>query len=374
MNLLYITPYLPVFGSHGCASKTYDDIALLSLRHQISLVSFVAPCDKEKINCLEKMNCKVYPFFIPSYRYLPYGCREMTCCIGDLIEKNQIDILQCETSFMAKYLPFLNGIPAVLTKHQIPSLYFWRDFKIRKNPFVLLRIIKNILDEKLWFLKFERIIFLSQHDKKIVEFLINDKSKIKIIPLGIDLEYFHPCQTDQYKYDACFLGNFLNYPNVDAFFYFVYKILPLVKKSFPHFSLLIIGNNPPESIRQFSGKENIHITGCVEDVRPFLLMSKIFIHPMRLGSGMRRKLLEAWAMEKPIISTTTGCEGLRTVNDKNILIADNPVDFSKKIKLLMDDENLRGALGKEGRITLKRYHNREEIVASLEKVYLELIS
>lgn len=373
MRLLYLTPYLPIFGYHGCASKTFDDIETLSLKHEISIISFVSAQDKERIISLEKMNCKVYPFFVKNYRRLPLRCKAMTHLIKRLTINNAVDILQCENAFMAKYLPFLNGVPALLTKHQIFPLFFWRHFKIKKNPFILLRIIKNIFEERIWFLRFKKIIFFSEHDKNITKFLIKDKSKIRVIPLGINLGYFLPSREIK-KYDACFLGSFLNHPNVDAILYFIYKVLPLIKRFYPCFSLLIIGNNPPKSIMRFNGKAGICFTDYVTDVRALLSMSKIFVNPMRLGSGMRRKLLEAWAMEMPVISTGIGSEGLEAVNGKNILIADNPLDFSKKTRLLIDNESLRSALGKEGRITAEKYHDRKKVVDSLEAVYSELVS
>lgn len=374
MRILYITAYLPLFGSHGFASKTFDDIELLSLKHTVNIISFVSKQDKEKINYQNKINCKIYPFFVNDYLHLPYKCQEMTNLVRDFIERGQVDILQCELSFMTRYLPKFNDITSILTEHIIFPLYFWRHFKVRKNPLMLLRIIKNILNEKNWLSKYKRIIFFSEHDKNIIDFLIRDKLKIRIIPMGINADYFCPYKKNNQKYDACFLGSFLNCPNIDALFYFIHRIFPLIKKTFPKFSLLIIGNNPLKKIERLNGRDDISVIGDVEDVRPYLSMSKIFINPIRLGSGMRRKLLEAWAMAKPVISSSVGCEGFNIKNKKNILIADNHVDFAKQVKLLMENEELRLGLGKEGRITVEKYYDRENSIVSLERVYQELIS
>jgi glycosyltransferase involved in cell wall biosynthesis len=371
MNILYLTPYLPVFGSHGCASKTFDDIEMLSLRHNIHIVSFVSLQDKEKISFFKRINCRIYPFFIRSYQCLPYKCREMTETIKNIFKKVQLDILQCECSFMAKYLPPFDNVPSILTKHQIFPLYFWREFKLKKNPLMLLRIIKNIFNEKIWFSRFKKIVFFSEHDRDSVISLIKDKSKIRIIPLAIDTEYFSPYIEEYQKYDVCFLGNFSYYQNIDAMAYFIHKILPPIQKLLPNFSMVIIGDNFPQILKKFASKKNIHLTGYVKDVRLYLAMSKIFINPIRSGSGMRRKLLEAWAMAKPVVSTSVGCEGFNIVDGKNIFISNTPQEFINKIGLLIGDKKLRDSLGKEGRKIVEQYHDRRKIISSLENLYLE---
>jgi glycosyltransferase involved in cell wall biosynthesis len=100
--------------------------------------------------------------------------------------------------------------------------------------------------------------------------------------------------------------------------------------------------------------------------------SKIFINPMRLGSGMRRKILEAWAMGIPVISSTAGCEGLEALDMKNILIADTPKQFAEAVNKLLGNEALRSQIGKEGRRTAEDKHDRRKTAFFLENIYAEI--
>jgi len=154
--------------------------------------------------------------------------------------------------------------------------------------------------------------------------------------------------------------------------YFVLKILPLIEKTRPDFSLLVIGENSSRSLEKLVSLGCIETAGSVKDVRPYLAKARIFINPMRLGSGMRRKVLEAWAMGKPVVSTTIGCEGLDARDRENILIADTPEGFARAINTLLEDGALRLKVGQEARKTVEDRHDRRKIAASQEELYAQL--
>ena len=84
---------------------------------------------------------------------------------------------------------------------------------------------------------------------------------------------------------------------------------------------------------------SVHVTGTVEDVRPYIARSAVCIVPLRIGGGSRLKILEALAMKKAVVSTTVGAEGLSITDGDNILIADTPERFSKcVVDCLLDNK------------------------------------
>jgi glycosyltransferase involved in cell wall biosynthesis len=91
--------------------------------------------------------------------------------------------------------------------------------------------------------------------------------------------------------------------------------------------------------------------GFVEDVRPELAAASCFVVPLRVGGGTRLKILEAWAMGAPVVSTSVGCEGLKAEHDRNILLADTPEEFAAAVTRVVTDDELAARLGASGRAT-----------------------
>jgi polysaccharide biosynthesis protein PslH len=372
MNILYVAPYLPIPDSHGCGAKTWDDLSELSVRHTFHVVCFVSESDKPKVALLNAVrNICVYPVFIDSYMHRPGRSEQMSGIIKDLCDRGAADILQCECSFMARYVPKGLSLPAIMTEHQVYWLHFLREWKIRKNPVVLVRLLKNIYEEKKWLPRFRRIIFFSDHDRNRFRFLLDDAGKTRSIPLSIDTTKYAPLPEAHIKYDLCFVGNFDNDANVDAVRYYCNEILPLFKKTLPHVSTLIVGANFPDLLKRAVGPD-VTCTGYVADVREHIASCKIVINPMRCGSGMRRKILEAWAMAKPVISTAIGAEGLHAINGGNIVFADSPRELASAIQALLADKARMSALGRGGRDTVMRFHERGITAAAIEQLYHEV--
>jgi glycosyltransferase involved in cell wall biosynthesis len=89
---------------------------------------------------------------------------------------------------------------------------------------------------------------------------------------------------------------------------------------------------------------NVVITGYVEDVRPYVWRSSVYVVPLRMGGGTRLKVMEAMAMKKPIVSTNIGCEGIDVKNGESVLIADRPEEFAASVVELLSNSALRGRL------------------------------
>src|SRR5690606_11819352 len=120
---------------------------------------------------------------------------------------------------------------------------------------------------------------------------------VYIIKNGVDFKYFKSTETEK-TIDILFTGNMAYPPNVDAAEYLITQILPLVYKKLPHVKVAICGINPDRRIKKLHSKQ-VLITGWVPDMRLWYNKSKVFVAPMRIGSGLQNKLLEAMAMQIP---------------------------------------------------------------------------
>jgi len=168
------------------------------------------------------------------------------------------------------------------------------------------------------------------------------------VPTGVDIDYFRPRRDGQVRPNSLvFTGSMDWLPNEDGVQYFTKEILPLVRKRIPDVVITIVGRNPYPSLLESSERDNgIVVTGRVDDVRPYIDNASVFVVPLRIGGGTRLKIYEAMAMERAVVSTTIGAEGLPLTPGKEILIADTPEEFAESVIGLLDNREMAQELGR----------------------------
>jgi polysaccharide biosynthesis protein PslH len=125
--------------------------------------------------------------------------------------------------------------------------------------------------------------------------------------------------------------------------------MPRIKREVPGLTLTVVGRDPYPTLVELSKRDpSIIVTGRVDDVRPFMEEAAVYIVPLRIGGGTRLKIYEAMAMEKPIVSTSIGAEGLPIRNGEEIILADTPESFAEAVIGLLRNEVLASELGKRG--------------------------
>jgi len=117
----------------------------------------------------------------------------------------------------------------------------------------------------------------------------------------------------------------------------------------------------------------IEILGRVEDVRPFVVKSGIFVVPLRIGGGTRLKILEAMAMEKAVVSTSIGAEGIQYTDGKDILIADKPKQFSRYVLDLLENPQMAQKIGQAGREMVCSKYDWNIVGKKLVEVYEKVV-
>jgi hypothetical protein len=135
-------------------------------------------------------------------------------------------------------------------------------------------------------------------------------------------------------------------PNDDAIRYFTREIMPLIKSKVPDVTLTVVGRNPAPALVDLSKEDkSLIITGRVDDVRPYMENAAAYIVPLRIGGGTRLKIFEAMAMEKAVVSTTVGAEGLPLQNGVELLLADEPASFADAVVRVLTDHACADELG-----------------------------
>ena len=200
--------------------------------------------------------------------------------------------------------------------------------------------------------RYERDIFndfdvktiISVPDRELIDH--PEKDEILIVPNGVDHEYYTPQQQEK-KYDIVFTGNMAYAPNVNAVEYLATDILPLVWKKLPDVKMYIAGATPDPRVKKVAS-DKIIISGWLDDMRDAYAQSRIFIAPMRIGTGLQNKLLEAMSMRLPCITTSLANGSLHAEEGKEILVGNSEQELADHIITLITDKERAESLAQNG--------------------------
>jgi glycosyltransferase involved in cell wall biosynthesis len=250
--------------------------------------------------------------------------------------------------------------------------------KLLRKIFLFKFFKKIILKYEIYTLKrYEREI--SKHYNLVLtnskeDALYLKKNKVKNIgffPPLIDKEFYN-FEVQNKKDIITFIGKMDYPPNPYAVLYFIKEILPEIEKNYSgQFKFQVIGAKTPEWMFKLSN-EKIKIVGEVEDIRPYLGESKVFVAPLKFGSGIKVKILEAMALGVPVVTTSVGIQGMNVKNGVHLFVEDEIEEFAKKIIILLKDENLRNEISKNAKDYVFKNFDAENYVKEMEKCFKNL--
>jgi glycosyltransferase involved in cell wall biosynthesis len=194
---------------------------------------------------------------------------------------------------------------------------------------------------------------------------LNPGLDVRVVSNGVDHEYFAPSGDAEEERTLVFEGNMGFEPNVEGVVYFAREVLPLVLRGEPRTKLWIVGKDPAPAVRELAS-DAIRVTGVVDDVRPYLARGSIFVCPLISGTGIKNKILQAWAMAKCVVATSKSCGGLVLEPDRNLIVADGAEALSRTILALFADPARRRALGARARDTVLEHYTWERKSAQME--------
>lgn len=192
--------------------------------------------------------------------------------------------------------------------------------------------------------------------------------RVALIPNGVDAEYFFP-HPDKHidKPSLCFWGRMDFEPNIDAMVWFCRDIWPLLLGHFPDAELTIVGASPTPEVWELGKHRNVSITGEVEDVRPFAWTSQVVVMPMRIGGGIKNKLLEACALGKPVVASPRAVADLGHSQDglQPWMVAQGKEEWVKAITLLWSSPETRTTMANSARKYIVHNHSWRQAASTL---------
>lgn len=302
---------------------------------------------------------------------------EFIACVKNIIETHPFDLIQVEFPDM---LPLADALPSTVPNlfihHEIAYIRAERELALFHHPGKEDSIrLQQLKTAELGFLKkFNHIIVLSETDKHILESQLK-RSSIFTSPAAIDLKTDLLPREENRSGLPCNLiaiGSESHYPNADGLDWFISKVWPLLIQKNPNVKLYITGKWSEPTMNRLK-KRQIIFTGFVENLNT-LLSNSILVVPIRIGSGMRMKIIEAVSMHVPFVTTSTGVEGLNFKHGVDCLVADNPAALSSCIELLLNDQDEAKRLAENAFLKLKNKYSFESAVQKRTAIYERILN
>lgn len=216
----------------------------------------------------------------------------------------------------------------------------------------------------------DAVIAVSDADQRLLSQAAG-QTPVRVVSNGIAVKDYAAAPQTQLALQQpslLFTGTMDYRPNVDAAVWFAEEIMPLI----PQAHLYLVGNRPHPRVQALAERENITVTGFVEDTLPYLHQTTVFIVPLRIGSGTRLKLLQAMSAGCAIVSTSVGAMGLGAQHNVELMLADEPQAFAAAVNGLLKDESQRQRLAENARAFVTAKFDWTMIAPHLLAVYDEL--
>jgi len=391
MRVLFVSQLLPYPLDTGSKVRNYYLLRHLSRRHEITLVSFIRR-DEERALAEELRPFCEAVHTVPlrrsrardawhMARSLTMGvpllvARDASPVMGRLVRRlNQerpFDVVQVSPLTMAPYALAFSGPRRVVDFHDVMTSLTRRLAQVLPlwlRPLARLEALRLSRYEPGIVRRLDHALTVTEADRRELVRLGAPLERLSVVPIGVDSEV-PPVRKRNAGRAILHLG-WLGYPpNLDGLRWFVQQVFPRVAAQLGDCTLYVVGGDPPADVVQAGLRDpRIVVAGRVPDVTPYLEKASALVVPLRSGSGMRVKILEAFARRVPVVSTTLGYEGIEASPDTHLLAGDEPEAFADAVVRLARDELLARRLTKGARRLVKAKYDWRSVGEALDTVY-----
>jgi len=287
-----------------------------------------------------------------------------------------VDIVQFEGVYISMYYDIIRKeLPKaklVLRTHNIEFEIWERlasNAKFLKKKYLQLLASRLKEYELSIYSRFDLLLAISDRDKNKLRDLCAVPCRVSTV--GLEIENIS--EAKDVKNNLFFIGSLDWRPNKEGLLWFIKEIWPTIHKKFPQFTFSIAGRNTPKSIKKWNGKSNIFIHGEVDSPKEFIQEHGLMVVPILSGSGTRVKIIEAMMLEKCVLSTSVGVEGLPLQNEKHYFLTNTLEDFIDVITQLSSNDKKREMVEVEAKKIIRNSFDLEQNSTDLYKYYTEFI-
>ncbi|MCA1032038.1 glycosyltransferase family 4 protein [Bacillus timonensis] len=391
MKVMYVTARPPYPPHKGDQLIAYEQLKQLQeLKHKIYVVTFVDEMTESSyiydhikdycealitipINKRDKMigACKTV-FNGKPLQINMFKNSQTQKIITQLYRNISPDIIHVQTTRMTDYFLHLHA-PKVVDMIDALSLNMKRRAEreniVKAIAFRIEGILMKLYEKRV--LKaYNKTLLVSAKDKEYLQ----DKDVV-VNPNGtyITREHLKNYQGIEKEKIILFHGNMQYFPNVEAMMYFTKEIWPSIHKLYSDYRLFIVGKDPEAKIKELNGNQNIVVTGFVDDICPYLLRATLGVYPLRSGTGMQNKILEAQACGLPIVASARALQGIEGISEDEVYIAETNEEMIKGISELIEKSDLRKRLGEKSQTFVLENYSWQKNVRTLHATWVGAI-
>jgi len=383
VKVLLLTQVLPYPPDSGPKIKTYHVLRYLAERHQVTLVSFIrSDRERELAKVLEPYCAAIHT--VPMRRSIATEIRALALSlltgkpwmmtrdhraalaqvIDDLNAKITFDVAHADQLNMAQYAMRLPQARKVLDLHNALWLLYRRVWETMPNgPRKWLlgrdwRLLKRYEGDLIR--RFDAVLAVTDDDRRAQLEAAGVPVDIAVIPIAIDTDAVRPIERLPDARTVLHIGTMYWPPNIEGVLWFARQVWPQVKASVPEARFAIVGARPPREVQALAEADpSIEVTGYVEDPTAIFQRTAATIVPVSAGSGMRVKILEAFARGLPLVTTTIGFEGINAIPEQHLLAADDPAAYAPAVTRLLQYPEQGERLARNARrLVVERYDYR----------------
>jgi glycosyltransferase involved in cell wall biosynthesis len=346
-----LSPYYPFPLAHGGAVRIFHLLRELSVEYDVELFAFADGPERPELAPVLQFCARVVLVEKPRYReprwstLLPPEVHEFRSpAMRRAIEEERrafgFERLQVEYTQLAAY----GG--DVLVEHDVTFDLFGQVLSRERSVSAWWDYFRWRRFERRMVARFPRVVVMSKKDQE----MLGASVKSAVIGNGVDLARFRP-EPELVGERLLFIGSFRHFPNVEAFRFFTEEVWPLLREKFPGMTLTVVcGSDPLTYWRAFAGTpeppadSRIRLLGFVADVRPLYIEANLVIVPTTVSAGTNVKVLEAMAMQRAVVSTSSGCAGLGLLHGHSVWVGDTAGAFAAGVATLVSDAGRRSQI------------------------------
>ena len=392
MRILLLTQVVPYPPDSGPKIKTFNVLRYLSQKHEVHLVSFVRPGpEAQHAEALRPWLASFtgVPLRRSRVRDLVYFARSlvsgrpflierddlytMRATIRGLLRRYTFDAVHADQLSMGQFAVDLPLRTHVFDEHNAVWTIVRRAAAREPLPrraaaeleWRKLRVYEGALCRQ-----FDWVTVVSNDDRRALEQAAGASLHTAEIPIAIDSHEltFQPRSSE--ARDVLSVATMFYPPNVEGVQWFATEAFPLVRAAVPDTCFHVVGSRPPAHIQRLDTPgSGINVTGYVADLDPILHKSAVLVVPVHSGSGMRVKILEAFARGIPIVSTTVGVEGIDARHEEHLLVADTPETFAAAVIRLLREPETAARLARAGRTLVEERYDWRKALSPLDQIY-----
>ena len=366
-RILYVSGTAIVPSKIGPARRNYHILEQLSRHYDVTVVALGSPEHAEaivsglggriaklilvppKYDTRARFLYKLWRTATGRCDYLPALYPGLRDACAEIAESGSIDAVFFSSVLLGR-LPVPDGVPVVVDTHNaefnIHSRTATLNGAIGRRLYAACQYWPMRREERRQGARADLLLATSHRDRELFEQSLHLR-RVAVVPNGIDLTEFTP-QPPTHAPVILFSALMSYYPNQHGLRWFLDAVLPLVLQRVPTARVVAAGAAPPRWLLARRAP-NVEVTGQVPDIRPHIAGARVVVAPLMIGGGTRVKILEAQAMERPVVSTAIGAEGLSQRDDDTILIGDDAESFAAHIVRLLEDPIAAARIARAGR-------------------------